>query len=211
MKPRQAILDEPLVVADISAPLTPEEQAEVLRWEQMDYQGFYPSATAYEGRGSDVWIWTSEGGVRILSSIDFRYFQPIYGFEGNGVYYSTFFMLDLWTDVAVQEAKGEDPSLVIEYPNFPKEVNGKSRFEVVSGSQGEEQDKAIAAMEALHAYNDKNRAKLIKDYEEDEKARIAHQQWLKDNPPIPKDTVINYFLIPPFTPASPSSKETSQN
>ncbi len=194
LKQIEAPMEQPHVVA-APIPMTPEEQAEELRWEHMDYQGFYPSATAYEGKGSEVFIWTQDGGVRFLSSIDFRFFQPVYGFEGNGVYYSTFFMLDLWADVAVAEAEQQDPSLVIGYPSFPKEVDGVSQFEVVAGLATEENNKAIAAMEAIHAYYDENRAKLIKDYEEVEKARIAHEQWLKDHPPIPQDTVINYFPV----------------
>ncbi len=194
LKPVAALMPTPEIVAN-PTPLTSEEQAEALRWEQMEYQGFYPSATAYEGKGSEVFVWTQDGGVRFLSSIDFRYFQPLYGFEGEGVYYSTFFMLDLWTDVAVAEAKAEDPSLVIECPHFPQEVDGVSQFEVISPSPGEENEKAIAAMEALHVFYDQNRVKLIQEYHEGEAARIAHEQWLKDHPPIPQDTVINYFPI----------------
>ncbi len=195
LKLRQIVLDKPPAVAATPVQLTPEEQAEALRWEQMDYQTFYPSATAYEGKGSEVFVWTQDGGVRFLSSIDFRYFQPVYGFEGEGVYYSTFFMLELWTEVAVEEAKLEDPSLAIEYPNFPQEVDGVSQFEVISPTPGEENEKAIAAMEALHSYYDQDRTKLIKEYQDAEAARIVHEQWLKNNPPIPQDTVINYFPI----------------
>ncbi len=195
LKPQRLVLAEPDAVAFTPEPLTPEEQAEILRWEQMDYQTFYPSATAYAGKGSEVFVWTQDGGVRFLSSIDFRYFQPVYGFEGDGVYYSTFFMLDLWTDKAIAEAHVEDHSLVVTYPNFPQEVDGVSQFEVISSAAGEENEKAIAAMEALHAYYDQNRAKLAKEYKDAEAAQIAHAQWLKDNPPIPQDTVINYFPI----------------
>lgn len=194
LKPSKVDLNEPEALAS-PTPLTPEEQAEAVRWEQMNYETFYPSATAYEGKGSEVFVWTQDGGVRVLSSIDFRYFQPIHGFEGDGVYYSTFFMLDLWAQVAIEEAKQEDPTLVVEYPVFPKEVDGISRFEVVSGSEGEENAKAIAALEALHVYFDENRAKVIKDYEEAEAARLAHEKWLNNNPAVPQNTVINYFPV----------------
>jgi hypothetical protein len=52
-----------------------------------------------------------------------------------------------------------------------------------------------AALDELHRHFDANRADLIRGFEESEARRIAHEQWLRENPPQPKDTTISFFPI----------------
>ena len=66
---------------------------------------------------------------------------------------------------------------------------------MVSTPKGEEGKKAIQALEDLHAYFDENRKQLQAAHEENEKARIAQEEWMKAHPPIPQDTVVNFFPI----------------
>ena len=54
---------------------------------------------------------------------------------------------------------------------------------------------ALKALTDLHRYYDANRDRLTREYAEAEAARIAQEQWNKEHPPIPKDTVTNFFPI----------------
>lgn len=55
---------------------------------------------------------------------------------------------------------------------------------------------ALAALAALRTYYDTNRARLADEFAKRECARIEKEQWLIENPPKPKDTIINYWIGP---------------
>jgi hypothetical protein len=50
-------------------------------------------------------------------------------------------------------------------------------------------------IEALHTYYDANAAKLAAELRQREAEQAAHERWLKEHPPIPRDTMIEYFPI----------------
>jgi hypothetical protein len=52
---------------------------------------------------------------------------------------------------------------------------------------------ALAPLDALHSYHDANRERLVTEYHQREAENAAREQWLKENPPVPKDTVINFW------------------
>lgn len=54
---------------------------------------------------------------------------------------------------------------------------------------------ALRALEEIHRYYDANYARLAREYEESETARIAHEEWQRQHPPMAKDTTINFFPI----------------
>src|SRR5437867_1680045 len=51
----------------------------------------------------------------------------------------------------------------------------------------------LAALDALHIYFDANRQTLIEEHVKREAANAELQRQLKEHPPKPKDTVINYW------------------
>lgn len=63
-----------------------------------------------------------------------------------------------------------------------------------SRTKAETDSDPYAALDALHVFYDANRSRLAQEYEKREAARIAHEKWQKEHPPVPKDTVINYWL-----------------
>lgn len=75
-------------------------------------------------------------------------------------------------------------------PDLAKFPAGRSAF-LLSGEAPA--DDSLAALDALHRYFDANRIRLIADYAEREATRIAREQWLKEHPPAPKNTVINFW------------------
>lgn len=50
-----------------------------------------------------------------------------------------------------------------------------------------------AALDALHVYYDANKQRLIEEYGKREAANAERARWLQEHPPIPKDTIINYW------------------
>lgn len=50
-------------------------------------------------------------------------------------------------------------------------------------------------MEDLHGYYDAHRKEIARKYEQMETERIAREEYLRLHPPVPKDTVINWFPI----------------
>jgi len=179
---------------------TAEEVAEEQRFASLRYEGVVVHAAVYVGRGSELRMWTELGEVVALSSVDFRLFEMLFDFEGEGVSYSTFCMQYSWTREELAEWRREDPTATwpVEYRAFPAELGGMSRFEVISAPRGQAGEAAIEALEALHAYHDANRKALVAAFAEREKARLAYEQEVADrkaNPPPPQDTVITYFPI----------------
>ena len=51
----------------------------------------------------------------------------------------------------------------------------------------------LTALDALHVYFDANKQTLIEEQTKREVANAELQRWLKEHPPIPKDTVVNYW------------------
>jgi hypothetical protein len=190
---------------------TAEDLAEIRRWESLHYEYLVGTATVFNGVGTEFRIWTPEGEAVALSSIGFNFLQSFSDFERDGVYYSTFFFAFDLSPEEVAEAKRADPEWATQLGQFPKDEAGMSRFSVVSAPKGEAAENAIRALENLHAQFDENRKQLKAAYDESEKARIAQEEWLKENPPIPKDTVVNFFPIRSVhAPKSVSSGEESR-
>lgn len=52
-----------------------------------------------------------------------------------------------------------------------------------------------AALDALHGYYSANKAQLTNEFEEAETKRLEQEAWLREHPPVPKDSVITYFPI----------------
>ncbi|MEI8108790.1 MAG: hypothetical protein WCI46_13335, partial [Verrucomicrobiota bacterium] len=75
-------------------------------------------------------------------------------------------------------------------PDLAKFPAGRSTY-LLSGDPPA--DDSLTALDALHRYFDANRLRLIADSAEREANRIAREQWTKEHPPTPQDTVINFW------------------
>jgi hypothetical protein len=194
LKPRPVLVELALEVPRQHVQ-SPEELAEIRRWESLRYEHLGGSATVIEGAGTEFRIWTPDGETVALSSIDFNFLQCLWDFEWNGVYYSVFFFAGGCSPEEFAGAKRSDSEWAAQFGEFPGEAAGMSRFTVVSAPKGEAGEKAIQALEDLHAFFDENRKQLRAACEECEMARIAHEEWAKAHPPLPKDTIVNFFPI----------------
>jgi hypothetical protein len=80
-------------------------------------------------------------------------------------------------------------------PALPEFSQTRSEYFVVEDQGGPLPDEALLGLEALHVYFDAHRARIIEEAARREAAQAAREQWLKDHPPVPKDTVINFWPI----------------
>lgn len=184
----------PVVVVPEHVP-TAAELEEMQRLESKRYACAFLLCAVYDGEFTEVeWY---EGGqwVSFLSTINFHYLSPLSDFETPGSYYSIF--------MGLGDCGREEFALFAGNASAPRpwpsgllqrqKQTGKSVWRILA--QGPESRGAVQAIEELHRYFDAHRDKLTGEYEEGEAARLAREQWLKEHPPVPKDTVINYFPI----------------
>ena len=159
------------------------------------------SCTIYDGQFTVV-EWQEDGQwVRFLSTVNFHYLRPLSDFETAGSYYSFFMMpgdcrreeFEEWGRFLAGSSFGSRP------PPWPfallrrQEQTGESAWQLLSAEpvSGE----VLRTIEDLHRYFDAHREQLIRGHEENEAARLAQEKWLKENPPVPKDTVVEFFPI----------------
>jgi len=153
LKPQPAPVTAPEAVERVP---TAEELAEQRHWESLRYENLGGSATVFEGQGTEFRLWTPEGEVVALSSIDFNFLQSLWGFERDGTYYSVFFFAWQLSPEELAEAKEAEPEW-LPVTGFPKDLAERSRFIVVSAPKGEAGKTGVRALEDLHAYFDENR------------------------------------------------------
>ena len=77
-------------------------------------------------------------------------------------------------------------------PDLSKFPIGRSTY-LLSGDAPA--DESLAALDALHRYYDTHRLRLVADYEKRKATNAAREQWLREHPPMPENTVINFWPI----------------
>lgn len=53
----------------------------------------------------------------------------------------------------------------------------------------------LRTVQDLHRFFDLHRNSLLTLRQQGEAAQRAHEEWLKANPPVPEDIVVNYFIL----------------
>ena len=191
----------PVVVAPDVVP-TAAELEEMQRLESKRYAYAFLSCTVYDSRFTEV-EWYEDGRwVRFLTTINFHYLSQLSDFETPDSSYSIFMGLG---DCSREEFDGWNQALVAEsafgFHSRPwpfgllqrQAQTGKSAWQLITA--GPVSSEVTQAIDDLHRYFDANRDKLVREYDESEAARLALEQWLKENPPQPKDSVVEFFPI----------------
>lgn len=203
-EPRQAPVESP------RAP-TAEEMAWMREWESKRDLTFFLSSTVYDREVTYVRWWRDDGEYVLWSSIDFNYLRGLMDFETQTTRYSVMLgigeesreQVEKWNAEAAQDpelqAYARRENFDFSLPVPPRKIPGatpfRSAYQFVSVPATGIDPEVRSALDALHRQFDANRKQLVADYEASEAERIAHEQWLKDNPPVPKDTTINFFPI----------------
>jgi hypothetical protein len=169
---------------------TPQKKQEVL----------FLSATVYDRQVTEVRWWAGQREIKIFTNIDFNLVAGIGGFETDDTVYTLIMGLGNETREEIeafneQAAKSGWPARSFKQVP-PLDSFRKTRSEyILADDQGKELPEEVTkALDALHTFYDANRQRLAEHYAKREAARIERERWLKEHPPVPKDTVINYWI-----------------
>ena len=162
------------------------------------------SATVYDRQVTELRWRSGDRDYRAWSNVDFNYLAGLGEIETADCV--CLLIMGLGNEAREALAEGADPvaagerlaaaqSLAEQWagkgvPDLAKFPAGRSTY-LLSGEAPA--DDSLAALDALHRYFDTHRLRLIADYTQREATRSAREQWLKEHPPVPQDTVINFW------------------
>ena len=157
-------------------------------------------ATVYDQQTTDFrWYLNGHPTIHALSDINFSYLTGIPDLETADSVYEYWIMVSDGDSISPDT----DPSVVAwvtkarqMLPNLIASPNHRSAYFIAEGdtTNPDAQD-GIKALNALHSYYDANSSTLVPSHQKQMADYAAQQQYLKDHPPIPQDTVINYWRI----------------
>lgn len=181
--------------------VTQEELEEIQKWESLNYVSLFLSCTVYDGRWTEVRFRHENTDIIFWSTANFNYLSQMADVLTEDTYYSMMMMVvdSTLEDLAQQNAELRTSGQLSQLVTPPSDIlqsdpkAPKSEWRITSKAPvPAEAQRAIAD---LHAHYDANRETLIAEYEARQAARIAHEKWLRENPPQPQDTVIQFFPI----------------
>jgi hypothetical protein len=196
--PPQPLPPRPPQPVPEAQPLTPEEAAPADARARKKFEALFLSATVYDRRVTELRWWFENREYRAWSNVDFNYLAGAGEIETEDSVY--WLIMGLGNDTAESIAAANERAAA-EGWNSRKDLPSPERFNPVraeyflanDSKSPEPSVEALAAIDALHRYYDANRTRLAEEYAKREAARIAQEQWLKEHPPVPKDTVINFW------------------
>jgi hypothetical protein len=172
-------------------PLTPEQ---IMALEQQQPPpkknvAIFCSATVYDRQVSQL-CWSDESGSHCaFSNVDLNYFcNGSGGFETADTTY--FLIMGLGNDTR-QGAMANN----IQVPTLSQFSATRSQYVIVQDGSNAPTADSLKWLDDMHAYFDGNKEQLIDLYNKQTADRIAREQWLKDHPPVPVDTVINFWPV----------------
>jgi len=187
------------VIAPDPQPVSPEVLEAALRWERKKYEAIFISATVYD-RAVTQLQWYQEGRVmEAFSNIDFNYFSGVNEIETDDTIYWLIMGIGDQTRADVEatnrtvEEKGLAESLLKTIPPLSQFSAARSEYILAEEVGQPPAPETPTAIDALHVYFDAHRQELIEGYWQRELQRIAQEKWLKEHPPVPKNTIINFW------------------
>jgi hypothetical protein len=200
---------EPPVVAPAQARAVPtlsaEEAARIQRLEAKQHRSLSVSATVHAG-GLTVLRWSCHGKyqMRAVCNVDFRHLAGLSSLETEKSVYAFFMGLGV-------EAGDLSESEALAAKSLP--AGGKPAFVLLGGVKvlTEEDQQAVAAMEALLAHYAAHRAELVARFEQQEVERAA-QELARQNapPPGPRHAVVHFWPLQPAQKAALMKKHLRQ-
>lgn len=200
LKPQPVTAERPAAPVTEHVP-TPAELEEIRRWESLNYVGLYLSCTVYDGQWTEVRFRHEDTDIIFWSTINFNYLSQLFDLLTEDTYYSLMVMVSDSTLKELDQQNAElrqsgQPVLTTTPPTDLLQPNAKTQKSAWRiASKAPVPPEAQRAIEDLHAYFDANRQSLMDEYAARQAAQIAQEKWLKENPPQPQDTVIQFFPI----------------
>jgi hypothetical protein len=178
-------------------PLTEEEAAAVEARAKKRFDALFLSTTVYDRSVTELRWWFENREYRAWSNVDFNYFAGAGEIETEDTVY--WLIMGFGNDTAESVAAANERAAVEGWnwhEDLPLPVRfnpARAEYFLANDSKGPKPPaEALAAIDALHRYYDANRTRPADEYAKREAARIAQEQRLKEHPPVPKDTVINF-------------------
>ncbi|MEI8294448.1 MAG: hypothetical protein WCG66_10780 [bacterium] len=211
--PKLKPVPTPTPVLQLVEPVpTAAELEEMRKMAGKRFVGVFLHCTCFNNEFTEV-EWR-EGGVYLafLTTANFQYLSQLSDFD-TGTCQCSFLMGWGESDRAEFEAMNQVfatgrvagrkprswPSSLIQQ----QKRTGKSAWQVVS--TGPVPPEVLKVIEALHTYYDANAAKLAAEFQRREAEQAARERWLKEHPPIPRDTTVEYFPIRSSVPSQSAS------
>lgn len=190
-------------------PPTAEElaamQAAAALWRPLKkYEILFLSATVYDRRVTEIRWFDNQRQYKVFSNIDFNFLAGVNWFETEDTEYML--LMGLGNETSEQaEAfnqrileQGLPKYLRKEIPSPTEFSSTRSEYAVVEDEQRTAPaDWELTALDALHVFYDANKTRLAEEYVKREAENSAREQWLKDHPPFPKNTIINFWIEEP--------------
>lgn len=168
------------------------------------YQSLLLTATVYDRQLTELRWFDGQRWLRAFTNIDFNQFGAYAQFEtGDTSYAFPIFtynertlsapaLFDTATLTMLAQARQRLPIL------SPLTYTRSSYF-LVDASFADNPD-SIAALNALHAFYDANRARLIQQYQAQLADEVTRTKVSREHPPVEGDTVINFWRKPSSAP-----------
>lgn len=164
------------------------------------YEILFLSATVYDHKVTEVRWYGGKREFRVFSNIDFNYLRGLGSFETEDTVYTLLMGIGDETTESVTEfnqyaaERGFPKKAWKNIPAVETFSRTRSEFAVVEDKvNGAPAEEDLTALDALHVYYDANKQRLIEESVKLQAANEERARWLKEHPPVPKDTVINYW------------------
>lgn len=184
-----------------AAELAPADLAKIAKARKPS-EVLFLSATVHDHKFSEI-RWMEGGHQRTaFSNVDFNLLGALGTVETVDTIYSPLMAIGNVTtgadgaprrnDVGGDKASAKGRQI----PSLEKLSQTNAQYWIVEDNSGAAPSaKVLAALDALHLYYDANRQQLSEAHARRQAANAEHERWLKEHPPIPKDTVIHYWKM----------------
>ncbi len=189
----------PVNPAPVAGEWTEEQRAE-WRATRQHFRTMQLSATVYDRRLSEIQWRKGALEFTLLSNVDFNYLSMIGWLESGQTHWSTFFFVNNIDSEREQryarmaEAKG---AIYISrrVPDGSMLDSEKADYVIYAEPGVKVPSELIEEMDALHQHYAANEQALKTSWQNRQELTKAHRAWQKANPPVPKDTVINFWPV----------------
>lgn len=193
------------------------DAAEALRHPPKKCEVLFLFTTVYDHKVTEIRGFGGKGEFRLFSNIDFNYLTVIGSFETQNTSYTL--LMGVSNETSEEVAAFNQYAVEQRWPKqYWKQIPSSETFSKTHSEyavmEGEARplptEEELTAFDALHVYYDTNKQRLIEDSKKRETDNEARAQWLKDHPPVPKDTIVNFWLEESKKPNNHSKLEVSQ-
>ncbi len=195
----------PLKAPPEAAELGPAQVVETAKADK-PHEAMFLSATVHDHKFSEIRWMDGTHRWSALSNMDFNLLEALGNIETTDTEYTL--LMAIGNEGNQSAGAGESPErdaagdqaekAAVNAKHFPlleKRSTTRAQYVVVEEEPGATPSaKDLALLDALHLYYDANRQRLADEHAKRVTANAERAQWLKEHPPVKKDTVINYWI-----------------